>query len=536
MATQPAAASDPVTAAVEPSTSFSVAIAGFGSLSGGRGAVSGSGRVTLASTPSGSARMLRDGIAALGTGLDVRFSGTRPTAPLSLTLVPPARPAATGSSTTAAGALIPVLVHRSDDGTFDLLRASVDSQGRFVITTKDFSPHWPAWLDPAALASGLLHRLANEISGRSDPPKCAGGGPDWAKLTSATTLVHTCLITNKDSKGVPRAEAQLVSNRGFWLKTSVPGGADYVYTDGSAELVSKYLSQHVPAGDFTRLLPPHGLLTSGWYRPTSTLELPMTSYQDAYTVFLSLAASLAAQVGNIKDERSGWAAAWGVVACADKIPSRLHDAHGWWAALRCFLTDALPQLQNPTVARSAAISLAGANAISADVDATLQQTAKALKYVGKAFALIEVAKIGKDVWQQIPDAFSTLGNDTTGQVTLRLSASAAAPTLGTVWAPSQQGYGHIRPPTVFNGGDPTGLVENVTWTGWGRPTAVGHGTGFYAAGTVADGHQAPATVLASHLGTCHGRPSYNHITWYFPTEGETANQWGINICTGEYDR
>src|SRR5690242_5464978 len=48
----------------------------------------------------------------------------------------------------------------------------------------------------------------------------------------------------------------------------------------------------------------------------------------------------------------------------------------------------------------------------------------------------------------------------------------AAPTLGTTWAPSQQGYGEVRPRVIFNGGDPTGLVQNISWTSWGGEQAL----------------------------------------------------------------
>jgi len=41
-------------------------------------------------------------------------------------------------------------------------------------------------------------------------------------------------------------------------------------------------------------------------------------------------------------------------------------------------------------------------------------------------------------------------------------AAGAVPILAGPAAPRiEQGYGHVRPATVFNGGDPTGLVSGI---------------------------------------------------------------------------
>jgi len=55
------------------------------------------------------------------------------------------------------------------------------------------------------------------------------------------------------------------------------------------------------------------------------------------------------------------------------------------------------------------------------------------------------------------------------------AAAKPAPRLGRKWGPSQSGYGQVRPSKVFNGGDPTGLVERIHWSGWGRSRATGRG-------------------------------------------------------------
>ncbi len=45
------------------------------------------------------------------------------------------------------------------------------------------------------------------------------------------------------------------------------------------------------------------------------------------------------------------------------------------------------------------------------------------------------------------------------------------------FAPNGQGFGRIKPATIFNGGDPNGLVTKIKWKGWGKSSARGHGKG-----------------------------------------------------------
>lgn len=121
-----------------------------------------------------------------------------------------------------------------------------------------------------------------------------------------------------------------------------------------------------------------------------------------------------------------------------------------------------------------------------------------------------------------------------------MSATAArqAPRLGRPWAPDQVGYGSVRPSHIFNGGDPTGEMQHIHWTGWGSRQAVGEGDAEYVwpgTSVASNGDTSGARVVAFHLGTCRGRPSYNAIEWYFPKYGQSFNPHSyINICTGKY--
>jgi hypothetical protein len=118
-------------------------------------------------------------------------------------------------------------------------------------------------------------------------------------------------------------------------------------------------------------------------------------------------------------------------------------------------------------------------------------------------------------------------------------SKSAAPTLGIVWAPSQRGWGQVKPKTIDNGGDPNGLVENIRWQGWGKPRAIGIGLGWRPpdSGFTYQSRRATAKVVAWNLGMCRGRLAYRAVDWYFPSYGERFRpRANSNMCTGEYVR
>ena len=72
-------------------------------------------------------------------------------------------------------------------------------------------------------------------------------------------------------------------------------------------------------------------------------------------------------------------------------------------------------------------------------------------------------------------AFGRLGADEarSGRVA---DATVDAVVLGSAsFAPNGAGWGTARPPRIFNGGDPSGLVTHIRWSRWGQPVATGHG-------------------------------------------------------------
>jgi hypothetical protein len=118
------------------------------------------------------------------------------------------------------------------------------------------------------------------------------------------------------------------------------------------------------------------------------------------------------------------------------------------------------------------------------------------------------------------------------------SAAGQVPVLAGPWSMGQEGYGHVKPHTIFNGGDPTGLVKKIHWNSWGGQRATGNGTALWlgphqivAAGKFEKG----ARVVLFQLGLCQGRPAYNAIEWYFPHRGQKFSPGTyINACTGTY--
>jgi len=117
---------------------------------------------------------------------------------------------------------------------------------------------------------------------------------------------------------------------------------------------------------------------------------------------------------------------------------------------------------------------------------------------------------------------------------------APAPTLGRpagIFARFGKGFGQVEPSEIFNGGDPTGLVDHITWKSWGVSNAVGTGISDYVGPNedVAQGSQEPATVVAFNLGTCGGKLMYRAVEWYFPQHGQVFQRSDYeNICSGSY--
>jgi hypothetical protein len=110
---------------------------------------------------------------------------------------------------------------------------------------------------------------------------------------------------------------------------------------------------------------------------------------------------------------------------------------------------------------------------------------------------------------------------------LGLTKAGPPPFLGLSWAFNNHssGFGQVKPKAFSTGGDPTGNVASVNWTGWGNPKAIGVGKAYWVwpGLSVATGSVLLQTrIVAFDLGPCYdGGIAYRKVTWYFPGRGET---------------
>jgi hypothetical protein len=110
-----------------------------------------------------------------------------------------------------------------------------------------------------------------------------------------------------------------------------------------------------------------------------------------------------------------------------------------------------------------------------------------------------------------------------------LGPAEPIPVLGSkaFSAPFGSGFGTAEPVDVFNGGDPSGEVSKIRWTGWGNPTAIGTGLnpifkphgGYY---------RKPARVelRATKLGKCKTKVAYTRLEIRAPKHpGGKLGKW-----------
>jgi hypothetical protein len=111
-----------------------------------------------------------------------------------------------------------------------------------------------------------------------------------------------------------------------------------------------------------------------------------------------------------------------------------------------------------------------------------------------------------------------------------LAAGGSRVVLGSrAFAPMGKGFGTVAPREIFNGGDPSGLVEKIQWTHWGQRTATGWGEtsifkphgGYYP-------KLVRSELRATRLGRCsdNGRRAYTHLQERVPSRpGGPLGKW-----------
>ena len=91
------------------------------------------------------------------------------------------------------------------------------------------------------------------------------------------------------------------------------------------------------------------------------------------------------------------------------------------------------------------------------------------------------------------------------------------------------GWGTYKPSEIFNGGDPSGMVRAIVWTGWGKGDAYGKGKGFiYKPGGGYYPELVQVELSASDLTHCTaGSPlAYGHLDARVPHRpGGKLGQW-----------
>jgi hypothetical protein len=109
------------------------------------------------------------------------------------------------------------------------------------------------------------------------------------------------------------------------------------------------------------------------------------------------------------------------------------------------------------------------------------------------------------------------------------AAAAANPVLGAkaFAAPDGKGFGTAEPAEIFNGGDPSGSVRQIEWSGWGNPSAIGYGLnpifkphgGYYR-------KAARIELRATGLGKCGKRAAYTKLEARVPKKpGGKLGKW-----------
>lgn len=128
-----------------------------------------------------------------------------------------------------------------------------------------------------------------------------------------------------------------------------------------------------------------------------------------------------------------------------------------------------------------------------------------------------------------------------------VSATPTAPTPTPVigiphsFGAHSQGWGHVRPRVLYNGGDGSGDISLITWSSWGGATArgVGKNSIFSPKGGY---YRRPVNIQlrATDLGPCGttGQPGYHHLYVREPSRpGGPIGKWRIwtsyhrDLCT-----
>jgi hypothetical protein len=511
---------EPVSVKVSPDQPFTVTVPGAVVIEGVAGSVSGSGTITAQALDGDAADS--SAVHVAGHGVDVTFDGTTLTRRVTVTFLGVALPG--GSAETRSAVL-----HQRDDGRTEILPAQALTGDRLRFQTRSFSPNFPINIDLGRWFSDRFDSLADLVSGRTDPDRCAGGAPSWATLTSTTDMVHACAITNADSAGRPRAEVQFKTNRRFWMVAQVPRGAAYVWVKDQPDPVRTALAEldSENRDNYVFLKPGDGVMTAGYYQPADGSRTVRFEFgTDGLSQLLSLTNAMLGGL-DVGGRPALAAAALLVAKCKEEVPGLLGGfREKFLDFLGCVGQEVAGQLSDSDKAFAAAMNLFGDAGYARDASNAVSKAKSGLQILGwfaKAAGVLAVLR--NEAFHVVDEVVALIAPaSTAAQLTLDRVPQPAGPGTpgpGTPTPPVPTPTPTPPPPPapggnpVFNGGyviqddylggtwprtDPndgtwyshSNRPANAASYWWANGLGVGFACGAHAAGyyvRFADGHR-----------------------------------------------
>jgi hypothetical protein len=123
------------------------------------------------------------------------------------------------------------------------------------------------------------------------------------------------------------------------------------------------------------------------------------------------------------------------------------------------------------------------------------------------------------------------------------ASAAASPALGAKAFTGRygEGFGSAEPSKIFNGGDPSGSVTEIKWSGWGNPSAIGYGLNpIFKPGGGYFRKPARIELRATDLGKCGATAAYTRLEIRVPKHpGGKLGKWLLwsgakSICKPPY--
>lgn len=509
-------------------------VAGVATISGPAGSVAPGTVITAAPAKPTDVPTEVDGLAVseIGEGLHVTVRKGRLLQPLTLTFAVEATPGETV-----------VGLHRTDDGVFELLPA-VRVGDAFTVTTDRFSA--VSWIK-AKLLEPIGDFLAEKLAGRTSPSSCTDA-PAWATATANPSgSTHSCVRAGKAlADGTAIAELEIKSNRGTfqWVELPATLPREYVWVEDQSDLTRSLMRKVWNRGD-TVLLAPGQRMTVGYRQPVNPAQLGFRTSVDTVAGFHSLARLfVSAATDDALDKTGSYLVAlkcFGLLKVdltslddpvALKEPDLLVDLP------KC-VVEVIKSFADPQKAVAAASDILGSSTDASTLTELSQSVYKLGKLGEKLVKILRLASyILKELTFIVDSLLTGFGAANATTVTMHLLAKPAPPLplLGVPGALGQyaEGFGTVRPKSIFYGGDPTGSVSNITWTSWGGPTAEGDGRAVNEAhspdGTLAGAPEERAHVVAWDLGTCKGKQVYRKVSWYFAGQTWQASDYSYDLC------